>query len=98
MIVISKGLLLCVAKAIRDGTACDVGDSRGRVGDHLAVLDVQASNLGQVTLIGPIMGDELGHQRQGLVAVHCEAGAVTVKRLGSHTWWNQIHPPRFGML
>ena len=60
--------LLRVAKCVGDGTSSDSGDHGRRVGDDLAILDVQTSDLRQGPLVSSILvaaQDVSGVERQG---------------------------------
>lgn len=77
-IAIAKDLLLVLAKVGGDGVAGDASDGGHGVGDDLAVLDVEALDLGEAAIAAL---DELGDDGHLLAGVEGEVGAGTVEGL-----------------
>lgn len=77
VVVVAKGGLLLLTEAVGDRVGgVDAGDAGQRVGDGLAVLDVESLDIGQGSGICAIVGDELGHHGNWLGGVDGQAGAV----------------------
>lgn len=84
---VSENGLLSAAEAIGNRVASDTVDVGSGLREHLAVLDVQAADLGEVTAVGAVGGDELGHDGKDLTRVNgltrtvkgCVAHAVGVE-------------------
>jgi hypothetical protein len=79
LVVVAESSLLGLAEAVGDGVAADAGDSGLGVLEHLAVLDIEALDLGQAGA----RADELGDDGHFLLGVEGGAGAVEV--LDAHT-------------
>lgn len=80
VVVVAKGSLLLLAETVGDGVGgVDAGDAGHGVGDRLAVLDVETLDVGQGARVGAVVGDELGHDRDGLGGVDSQARAVEAR-------------------
>mmetsp|Transcript_73615 Transcript_73615/g.213053 ORF Transcript_73615/g.213053 Transcript_73615/m.213053 type:complete len:422 (-) Transcript_73615:113-1378(-) len=84
VIGVAEGRLLGAAELVRDGVPRHPGHGGIRVGDDLAVLDVEPPDLRQVAGVGAVCGQELRHDLHRLIAVHLELRADAVMRLRAH--------------
>lgn len=78
ILLLTESLLLGRAELVGERAAGVAGHDALGVSDDLAVLDVDALDLGEEAVIA---GDELGHDGDGLGAVDGEAGALAVELL-----------------
>ena len=69
-VLVAEGFLLCSAECLIDGVTGDAGNGGHGVWDGLAVLDVEALDLGEWA------SDELGDYGEFLAGVDCFALAV----------------------
>ena len=84
VVLVTESLLLLHTEVVSDGVAgVDSGDGDLGVLDDFAVLDVETTDLGEVTGAGPVRGNELGDDGEFLAGV--DGLAFTEEGLVTHT-------------
>lgn len=86
LVPVLEDVLLVDAEFVGDGVASgDAGNVDDSIVNDNAVLDVLAADLNQVTVVGAVVGDELGNDSNLLGSVDGELGARSVEITDTHT-------------